>query len=110
MDFDFTPEQNAFKTAAETFARELVEPRAERIDQTGEFPVDVMREAANRGLFGVTISPRHGGAGRDYLSYTLAIEAIAHASASVAVSLVVTNSLVGADARGFRIVGSRRRH
>src|SRR5207253_1875128 len=35
-----------------------------------------------------------GGAGRDYVSYALAIEAVARASATVAVSLSVTNSLV----------------
>src|SRR5207302_7160950 len=94
MDFDLTPEQRAFRETAEQFARESVEPWAAAIDRTGEFPVDVMRAAATLGLCGVTIAPTHGGAGRDYLSYTLAIEAIARASATVAVSLVVTNSLV----------------
>ena len=94
MDFDFTPEQRAFQESIEQFAREVVEPRAADIDATGAFPRDVMQVAASRGLFGVTIPAERGGAGRDYLSYTLAIEAIARASATVAVSLVVTNSLV----------------
>ena len=94
MDFDFTPEQIAFKDSIERFARDAVEPWAATIDKTGEFPVDVMQAAAKLGLFGVTIAGPHGGAGRDYLSYALAIEAIARVSATVAVSLVVTNSLV----------------
>jgi len=94
MNFDLTQEQKAFRETAERFARESVEPWAERIDKTGEFPVDVMQAAASLGLYGVTITREHGGAGRDYLSYTLAIEAIARASATVAVSIAVTNSLV----------------
>jgi alkylation response protein AidB-like acyl-CoA dehydrogenase len=94
MDFVLSPDQQAFLQAVEAFARESVEPRAGTIDESGEFPVDVMQAAATLGLYGVTIDRRHGGAGRDYLSYTLAIEAIARASATVAVSLVVTNSLV----------------
>ena len=94
MDFDFTPEQKAFQHDAAQFARDVVAPRAAAIDESGAFPRDVMQAAASRGLFGVTIATGRGGAGRDYLSYTLAIEAIAHASATVAVSLVVTNSLV----------------
>ena len=94
MDFDFTPEQKAFQQASERFARDVVAPRAAEIDETSTFPVDVIRAAAGLGLLGVTIAPDRGGAGRDYLSYTLAIEAIARASATVAVSLVVTNSLV----------------
>ena len=94
MDFDFSPAQKAFLQDAEQFGREVVGPRAADIDATGAFPRDVMQAAASRGLFGVTIPAERGGAGRDYLSYTLAIEAIARASATVAVSLVVTNSLV----------------
>ena len=95
MHLELTPEQAAFRAEIEAFAREEVAPRAAQIDESGVFPLDVMRAAAGRGLLGVTI-PRHwGGAGRDYLSYVLAIEAIARASATVAVSLTVTNSLVG---------------
>jgi alkylation response protein AidB-like acyl-CoA dehydrogenase len=94
VDFEFSPEQKAFQRDAEQFARDIVAPRAEAIDQSGAFPRDVMQAAAARGFFGVTIPADRGGAGRDYLSYTLAIEAIAHVSATVAVSLVVTNSLV----------------
>jgi alkylation response protein AidB-like acyl-CoA dehydrogenase len=94
VDFEFSQEQKAFLRDAEQFARDIVAPRAAAIDQSGAFPRDVMQAAAARGFFGVTIPADRGGAGRDYLSYTLAIEAIAHASATVAVSLVVTNSLV----------------
>jgi butyryl-CoA dehydrogenase len=95
MNFDLTPEQQAFKAEIEQFAREIVAPRAAAIDRSGEFPTDVMHAAAGHGLLGVTIPKAWGGAGRDYISYALAIEAIAKASATVAVSLSVTNSLVG---------------
>src|SRR5678816_56759 len=94
MNFDLTSEQQAFKAQIEQFAREIVAPRAAAIDKSGEFPTDVMHAAAGHGLLGVTIPTAWGGAGRDYVSYALAIEAIARASATVAVSLSVTNSLV----------------
>src|SRR5438552_7880574 len=94
MNFDLTPEQRAFQEAIEQFAHEIVAPRAAAIDKSGEFPTDVMHAAAGHGLLGVTIPKAWGGAGRDYVSYALAIEAIAKASATVAVSLSVTNSLV----------------
>jgi alkylation response protein AidB-like acyl-CoA dehydrogenase len=94
MILELSPEQLAFRESVERFARDLVAPRAAGIDQSGEFPADVIRAAADAGLCGVTIPKSWGGAGRDYVSYALAIEAIAKASATVAVSLVVTNSLV----------------
>jgi len=94
MILELTVEQQAFKESVEQFARAVVAPRAAAIDESGEFPADVMRAAAGRGLLGVTIPTAWGGAGRDYVSYALALEAIAKASATVAVSLSVTNSLV----------------
>jgi butyryl-CoA dehydrogenase len=94
MLLELTLEQLAFRQSVDEFAREVVAPRARAVDETGQFPLDVMRAAGRRGLCGVTIPKVWGGAGLDYVSYALAIEAIARASATVAVSLSVTNSLV----------------
>ena len=94
MNLELTEEQQSYKESVEEFAREVVVPRAQLIDRTGEYPADVIHAAARLGLLGVTISKAWGGSGRDYLSYALAIEAIARASATVAVALSVTNSLV----------------
>ena len=94
MILELTAEQKAFQQQVERFAREIVAQRAAGIDKSGEFPADVMHAAAGQGLLGVTIPKAWGGLGKDYVSYALAIEAIARASATVAVSLSVTNSLV----------------
>ena len=77
MILELTAEQKAFKQQVERFAREIVAQRAAGIDKSGEFPTDVMHAAAGQGLLGVTIPKAWGGAGRDYVSYALAIEAIA---------------------------------
>jgi butyryl-CoA dehydrogenase len=95
MILELTDEQQAFRASVEKFAREIVAQRAAGIDRSGEFPGDVLHAAASAGLCGIAIPVRFGGLGRDYVSYALAIEAIARASATVAVSLSVTNSLVG---------------
>ena len=94
MHLELTPAQRAFRARVEQFAAEVVAPRAAAIDESGGFPLDVLREAAARGLTGMTVPAAWGGAGLDFVSYVLAIEAIASASATVAVSLSVTNSLV----------------
>ena len=94
MILELTADQKSFQTEIQQFAREVVAQRAAGIDKSGEFPADVMHAAAGHGLLGVTIPKQWGGAGRDYVSYALAIEAIAKASATVTVSLSVTNSLV----------------
>jgi alkylation response protein AidB-like acyl-CoA dehydrogenase len=94
MHLELSDDQMAFRASVEGFAAQSVAPRAAGIDESGEFPLDVIQAAAAHGLLGVTIPRMWGGAGLDYVSYVLAIEAIARASATVAVALTVTNSLV----------------
>lgn len=94
MHLELSPAQTAFRATIDEFARTVVAPRAAAIDESGSFPLDVVQAAARHGLLGATVPKHWGGAGLDYLSYILAIEAIARASATVAVSLTVTNSLV----------------
>lgn len=94
MRLDLTPEQEAFRAEAQRFADAEVRPRAREIDASDRFPADLVARAGRRGLMGVTIPAAAGGAGRDYVSYAAAIEAIAGASATLAAILSVNNSLV----------------
>lgn len=95
MILELTPEQQAFQRDVETFASTVVEPAAARIDETGDFPQALLKQAGEHGLMGVTAPQAWGGSGRDYLSYALGIEAVSRASATLGVILVVNNSLVG---------------
>lgn len=101
MTFSFTPEQLAFLDAIRQFAAERVAPRAAELDQTGAFPLELVREAAALGLAGVTIPAALGGAARDYVSYAAAIEIVSSASATLAVILSVNNSLVAEPVAQF---------
>jgi alkylation response protein AidB-like acyl-CoA dehydrogenase len=94
MILELTSAQLAFRQSVERFARDVVGPRAQSIDESGEFPSDLIQQSAAHGLLGVTIPRAWGGGGRDYVSYALAIEAVGRASATLAASLTVTNSLV----------------
>ena len=94
MILELTDRQRAFQTDMEAFAAERVAPEAAAIDESGVFPRALVQAAARAGLMGVTIPREWGGAGRDYVSYAVAIEAVAKASAVVAVIAAVNNSLV----------------
>src|SRR6516164_1215068 len=101
MTFDLTPDQQAFQQSVERVAAEVVEPRAQAIDDTGAYPRDLIAALAGRGLLGVTIPREWGGAGRDYVSYALALETLARASAVVSVIASVNNSLVAEPLAAF---------
>ena len=94
MILDLTDEQKVFQGDVARFATDRLAPQASAIDEEGAFPRDLVRELASFGLMGVTVGTEWGGAGKDYVSYALAVEALARASAVVAVIAAVNNSLV----------------
>jgi butyryl-CoA dehydrogenase len=94
MILDLSAEQAAFQREIAALAVARIAPAAAGIDADGRFPRDLVSELAARGLLGVTIAKEWGGAGRDYPSYALAVEALARASAVVSVIASVNNSLV----------------
>jgi len=93
MDFAPTPEHERFLEDAKAFAARVAQHAAE-IDASGAYPRDLLADAARVGLLGITVPREIGGAGQSYAAYAAAIEEIAAASATVAVVLVVHNSLV----------------
>lgn len=101
MRLELTDAQRAFQQEVVAFAAAEVEPRAAAIDEHAEYPRALVASAAARGLMGATVSAAWGGAGRDYVSYALAIEAVAYASATLAVILAVNNSLVAETLQQF---------
>ncbi len=94
MILELSEAQQAFQERIIQFARRRVEPEAAKIDETGAFPRALVAEMAALGLMGLTIPAPWGGAGLDYTSYALAIEAISSVSAVLAVIAAVNNSLV----------------
>lgn len=94
MILDLTDDQKSYRDRVQAFASQSIAPHAAAIDADGTFPRELVRAAAALGLMGVTIPTSAGGAGLDYVSYSLAIEAMARASAVVAVIASVNNSLV----------------
>lgn len=94
MDLELTPDQAEWQASATGFARDRVGPLAAEIDESGEFPSALIADAASRGYLGLLVSREFGGKALDHVSYALTIEAVARASATVAVILAVHNSLV----------------
>jgi alkylation response protein AidB-like acyl-CoA dehydrogenase len=94
MYLELTAAQAGFAEEVEAFARECVAPQAAGIDETGAFPLDLVRQAAARGYLGMRAPVSMGGRGLDHVACVLGIEAVARASATMAVILAVHNALV----------------
>ncbi|WIY25450.1 isovaleryl-CoA dehydrogenase [Parasedimentitalea psychrophila] len=86
MQFDLGDDVNALRDMVHRWAQDRVKPMAQQIDQSNEFPAELWKEMGDLGLLGVTVPEAFGGAGMSYLAHTIAVEEVARASASVALS------------------------
>lgn len=93
MNFELTEEQRLLQRSVREFAQAEVKPFAKELDETGQFPREILRKAAEIGLTAVALPQRYGGAGMDHVCYSIAIEEISRACASTGVILSVQNSL-----------------
>src|SRR3954449_6910864 len=87
MDFRLSEDHEALRKTVEEFAREVVAPQAEQSDRNEEFPYDVVRQMGEMGLFGLPFPEEYGGMGGDFFALCLAIEELARADSSVAITL-----------------------
>ncbi len=86
MQFDLGEDIGALRDMVHKWAQDRIKPLAAGIDQANEFPADLWREMGELGLLGITVSEQYGGADMGYLAHAVAVEEIARASASVALS------------------------
>src|SRR6201987_492629 len=93
MNLELTEEQKLLQKSVREFAESEVKPMAKELDETGRFPNELFRKAAELGLTGVPFPESEGGAGFDHLAHTIVIEEISRCCASTGVILSVQNSL-----------------
>lgn len=83
---EFTEEHEMVRNMVRDFARKEVAPKAIEIDETETFPHDTFKKMAELNLLGLPFEEKYGGAGMDYISYTITLEELARVCASTALS------------------------
>jgi butyryl-CoA dehydrogenase len=101
VDLELSAEQKLLQRTVREFAEAEVKPLAKEIDETGQFPRENFRKAAELGLTGISVSEAYGGAGMDHICYSIVMEEIARVCASTSVILSVQNSLFCASIEHF---------
>jgi acyl-CoA dehydrogenase len=91
MDFRLSDEQLALQETARRFAASEIKPIAAAHDQSGEFPLDVMRKAHEVGLSCVSIPADHGGVGLGILDSAVVVEELAWGCAGMATSIMAND-------------------
>ncbi|QGT98665.1 Acyl-CoA dehydrogenase, short-chain specific [Candidatus Syntrophocurvum alkaliphilum] len=93
MNFTLNEEQQMFKDMVRKFAVNEIEPHAAELDLTHEFPMENFKKMADLGLSGIPIPEEYGGAGGDYLMFSIFCEELAKVCASTSVIMSVHTGL-----------------
>ncbi len=97
MDFRFSEEQQMIRDMARKFVDEVVAPRAEELEASGEYPYDIMARMADLGMMGIPFPAEYGGSGGDWVGMHLCIEEMSRGDTTLGGLLDVTTSVVAQE-------------
>ena len=86
--FELSDEQNQIVETVRRITREKIKPVAGEIDETGEFPWQLVELFAENGILAPLVPEEYGGIGADYLLFSIILEEISKASATAALILI----------------------
>jgi butyryl-CoA dehydrogenase len=90
VDYFLTEEQQMIREIAAKIATEKVRPVRAELDESEEFPWDIMKILAQSDLFGIYLPEEYGGSGGGVLENCLAIEEMGRACISVATTFAAS--------------------
>src|SRR3954464_9310136 len=91
MDLTLDETQALVQKTAREFATRVIMPEAAAIDREERFPRAILKGLAELGLMAVNVPEELGGAAAGPVAYALAMQEVARACASTAVTMAVTN-------------------
>ncbi len=92
IDFSLTTEQRELQKKAREFAQEYMLPYAAYYDETGEFPMPIIKKAWEQGLMNLGIPEELGGPGLGIVEACIVVEEMAAGCAGMTTS-IYANSL-----------------
>lgn len=93
MDFNLTEDDLMIQETAADLAAKRIYPNAEKWDEEGKLPQDILDEMAELGYFGMMLPEKYGGLELTTVTYNCAMEELAAACAGLMITLSVHNSL-----------------
>ncbi|MGA1053509.1 MAG: acyl-CoA dehydrogenase family protein [Ilumatobacteraceae bacterium] len=87
MSWELSEEHEMLRTMVREFAEAEIAPHAAQWDREHHFPVDVVKQMGELGLFGIVFPEKYGGAGGDFASLCVAIEELGRVDQSMGITL-----------------------
>lgn len=74
MDFAFSEREEMLRKTVREFAENEITPKMEAMEDTGKFPMELLKPMAELGILGVITPPEYDGVGLGYIARTIVLE------------------------------------
>jgi alkylation response protein AidB-like acyl-CoA dehydrogenase len=89
MDFTFSEREELLRKSVREFAESEIPPKMEKMEETGEFPQDLLGSMAKLGITGVITPSEYDGVGLGYVARTIVLEELGRVCAAVPMGMQV---------------------
>ena len=89
MDFKFSEREELLRKSMREFAEKEIPPRMEVMEETGEFPVELLEKMGEVGILGVITPPEYGGTGMGNLARIIVLEEMGRVCPAIPMALQV---------------------
>lgn len=96
MDFKLPEREELLRKSTREFAESEITPKIEAMEETGEFPLDLLKPMAKLGITGIIAPPEYGGVGLGYLARTIVLEELGRVCAAIPMSIQVHHMAIAA--------------
>src|SRR4030042_3691344 len=96
MDFKMSEREELLRKATGEVAESEITPKIDAMEETGEFPEDLLKPMAKMGITGLIAPPEYGGVGLGYVARTIVLEELSRVSAAVSMGMQVHHMAIAA--------------
>jgi alkylation response protein AidB-like acyl-CoA dehydrogenase len=89
MDFKLSEREELLRKTMREFAEREITPRMDAMEETGEFPVDLLKKMGDMGILGVITPPEYGGNGLGNLARVIVLEEMGRVCPAIPMALQV---------------------
>jgi alkylation response protein AidB-like acyl-CoA dehydrogenase len=86
-------DKNLLRETIRDFAEHNIRPYVMELDESQQFPIEIMQHLGALGFLGILVPEEYGGSGMQYIDYAIVVEEIARIDPSIALSVAAHNGL-----------------
>lgn len=89
MDFSFSEREEMLRKSVREFSENEIIPKMETMEESGEFPMELLAPMAQMGITGIITPTEYGGVGLGYVARTIVLEEMGRICAAMPMAMQV---------------------